>query len=107
MQAYLLLGLLVFAALLETAGDIFLKKWHIDARPVALVLAAVVYLFSIMPWFFALRTEELSKAIVIVGVLNLLIGVAFGVLYFNESLSTMATVGIILGIVSIILIQFG
>lgn len=107
MQAYLLLGLLVFAALLETSGDIFLKKWHVDARPVALIIAVSVYILSILPWFFALKTEDFSKALVLVGVLNLLIGVAFGVFYFNESLSTMASIGIILGIASIILVQFG
>ncbi len=97
--------LIILAATLEAAGDIILKKWAIDSKQIVFVLGIVVYFFATLLWAFSLKYEFLSKAISIITVLNLVIVVLVGVLYFKEDLSFINKIGIILGIISVILIE--
>jgi len=66
----------------------------------------IVYFVATVIWAFSLKYEFLSKAISIITILNLIIVVLVGVLYFKEDLSIINKVGIVIGIISVILIQY-
>ncbi len=101
----LFLVLVVLAAVLEASGDVILKKWAIDGKQALFALGLAVYFAATVVWAFSLRYEFLSRAISIVTVLNLVIVVLAGALYFKEDLSAANKVGIALGIVSVVLME--
>lgn len=99
------LVLIVIAALFEGIGDSVLKKWALEQKSLFFALGIGLYLVAAVMFAYSLKYEFLSKAISVVTILNLLLVVAVGVLYFNEDLSIINKVGILLGIISIVLIE--
>ncbi|PKL36753.1 hypothetical protein CVV38_02530 [Candidatus Peregrinibacteria bacterium HGW-Peregrinibacteria-1] len=97
--------LVILAAILEASGDIILKKWALDGKQIFFILGLIVYFAATVIWAFSLKYEFLSKAISIVTIINLIIVVLVGVLYFKEDLAFINKVGILLGIFSVYLIQ--
>jgi len=98
-------GLVALAVVLEVAGDIFFKKWSIDSRNILLYAGLLIYFIGSVFWAVSLKYEYLSKAISVFTILNLIIVILVGVLYFQEELSLINKVGIGLGILSVILIE--
>lgn len=92
---------------LEILGDVFFKKWTILNKPILIWIGFVIYAIGALFWAFSLKYEMLSKAISIFTVLNLVIVALIGVVFFKESISLVGKIGIILGIISIILIERG
>lgn len=101
----LFLILISFAALTEAIGDIILKQWTINGKNLTFILGFIVYICSTFIWALSLRHEYLSKAISVITVLNLIIVVLVGILYFKEDLTMINKVGIVLGVISVILIE--
>lgn len=99
------LVLISAAAILEAVGDSILKKWAIDGKQIFFILGLIIYFAATLVWAFSLKYEFLSKAISIVTILNLIIVVLVGVLYFKEDLSWTNKIGILLGIISVVLIE--
>ncbi len=98
--------LVILVAMLEASGDVILKKWAVDRKQFFFILGLIVYFVATVIWAFSLKYEFLSKAISIITILNLIIVVLVGVLYFKEDLSIINKVGIVIGIISVILIQY-
>jgi multidrug transporter EmrE-like cation transporter len=92
---------------LEIAGDIFFKKWVIGNRPLLLWIGFAIYTIGALFWALSLKYEMLSKAISIFTILNLVIVVVIGVVFFKENLSIASKLGILLGLISIALIEWG
>lgn len=97
--------LVILAALFEAVGDIILKKWSIDGKNLTFFFGVFIYWLAIVLWAFSLKYEYLSKAISVVSVLNLIVVVLVGVFYFKEDLSLLNKIGILLGIISLILVE--
>ena len=98
--------LLVLAAVaLEAAADVMFKKWSMTASTWLFVSAFAIYLVGTLLWAFSLKYEYLSKAISVFTVLNLIIVSLPGVFLFNEDLSLVNKLGIVLGILSVIMVQ--
>ena len=102
---YAFLILVLFAALFEASGDILLKKWTLFNEKIWFILGISVYFAATVIWAFALRYEFLSKAIIIVTVINVIAVVLFGVVYFNEHLSFTNKIGIVFGLISVALLE--
>ena len=102
---FIFLGLIALAVGLEVIGDIFFKKWSIDNRNVLLYVGLLIYFIGTIFWAISLKYEYLSKAISVFTVLNLVIVVLVGVLYFKEDLTLINKIGIGLGILSVVLIE--
>ncbi len=98
-------GLIALAVALEVVGDILLKKWSVESISILLYAGLFIYFVGSIFWVISLKYESLSKAISVFTVLNLIIIVLVGVLYFKEDLSSINKVGIGLGILSVILIE--
>lgn len=101
----LFLVLVSIAAFFEAAGDIVLKKWSQESRNEIFMLWLLLYIIGIVIWGISLKYEFLSKAISVMTIINLIIVVLVWVLYFQDNLSIVNKVGIILGIISVILIE--
>lgn len=99
------LSLIVAAVIIETIGDIFLKRWALENKNIFFITGLAIYFVGSIFWIFSLRYEALSKAISIFTVLNLIIIVSVGVLYFKEDLSFVNKIGIAIGVLSIILME--
>ncbi len=99
------LVLVLLAVALEIIGDVLFKKWSIDNKYILLYLGLIIYFIGTIFWAISLKYEYLSKAISVFTVLNLIIIVLVGVLYFKEDLSLINKIGIALGILSVILIE--
>lgn len=104
MQVYFFL-LVSAAAICEVVGDTFFKSWSLSGRNIILWIGVLLYGFAIFIWAYSLKFGFLSKAISILTVINLIAVVLIGVLYFKEDLSLSNKIGIILGIISVILLQ--
>ena len=102
---FIFFGLIALAVVLEIVGDIFLKKWSIDNKNILLYVGLLIYFIGTIFWAISLKYEYVSKAISVFTVLNLIIVVLVGVLYFKEDLSLINKVGIGLGILSVIFIE--
>jgi multidrug transporter EmrE-like cation transporter len=97
--------LLFFAVFFEVLADIAFKYWSVNLRQVFLWGGLVLYSAGTVLWAFSLQHEYLSKAATIFTVLNLVAVVLAGALVFGEHLSLVNKIGILLGVMSIILIQ--
>lgn len=91
----------------EIAGDVFFKKWTVENKPLLIWIGFAIYSVGALFWAFSLKYEMLSKAISIFTILNLVIVALIGVVFFKENISIVAKIGIILGIISIVLIERG
>ncbi len=102
---YVFWGLIFLAVVLEVISDILFKKWAIDSKNIWLYVGLLIYLIGTICWAISLKYEFLSKAISVFTILNLVLVVLVGVLYFKENLSLINKIGIGLGIISVILIE--
>ena len=91
----------------EIIGDIFFKKWALSNRSFLLWMGFAIYTIGTLFWAFSLKHEMLSKAISIFTILNLIVVVLVGVIFFDENLELLSKIGILLGIISIALIELG
>lgn len=89
----------------EVVADILFKKWSIENKNILLAIGLAIYFVGTIFWAVSLKYEHLSKAIAVFTILNLVILVLAGIILFKENLSLANKIGIILGILSIILIE--
>src|SRR5271168_3864907 len=99
------LALIFSAALFEAVADIFFKYWSINGKTLFLLGGFLIYSVSTIVWAFSLKYGYLSKAITVFTVLNLILVVLAGLILFKEDLSLINKIGILLGVVSIVLLQ--
>ncbi|MCR4322649.1 MAG: SMR family transporter [Candidatus Azambacteria bacterium] len=102
---YIFLFLITLAVALEVAADVLFKKWTLEHRSYLLVVGLVIYMVGTTSWAYSLRYGDLSRAISIFAVLNLIILVLVGVLFFKEDLSLINKIGIAFGVISVILLE--
>ena len=102
---FIFFGLIALAGVLEVIGDFLFKKWSVNNRNILLFTGLFIYFIGTIFWAISLKYEYLSKAISIFTVLNLVVVVLVGIIYFKEDLSFINKIGIILGITSVILLE--
>lgn len=97
--------LIVVASVLEVIADLFLKKWSMNSRNVLFIIGVVIYFIATIFWAFSLKYELMSRAITVFFVLNMILVVLAGVLIFGEKISLINKLGILLGIISLVLVE--
>jgi small multidrug resistance pump len=101
------LALAVFIALVEIAGDFFIKlsgqgkeyinwKWFIPGF--------IIYSLTAFLWFFAIKHEKLFTAGIFFAISSVIFFVLISVFYFKESINAYEIVGIIFAIIALILL---
>jgi drug/metabolite transporter (DMT)-like permease len=103
---WIFFGLIVVAVALEVAADVLFRKWSIENKALLLGAGLILYFIGTLFWAFSLKHETLSKSIVVFTLLNLIAGVAVGLLYFKEELSLFQKAGIGIGFLSVALIEW-
>jgi len=99
------LTLITFAIIFEVIGDVFFKQWSTNQKLWSLLIGLAIYAIGTIFWAISIKYELLSSAISIFTVLNLISVVLIGVLFFKESLSPVNYLGIVLGVMSIVLLE--
>ena len=102
---YFFILLVIVVSILEVAGDILFKEWTLKNNKYLLILGIIAYLVATTFWAFSLKFQNISKAVVIFGVLTVIIGVLVGVFLYKEPLTTLNIIGVILGLAAIFLIE--
>lgn len=102
-QAFVVL--IAVAVVFEIVADVLLKRWSIENRWPVLAGGLLLYFIGTVFWAYSLRYEQLSRAIVIFTVVNLVVISLVGVLLFDEKLSLWNKAGIGLGVVSVLLLE--
>ncbi len=103
--AALFAGYILLGVLFEAIGDVVLKKWALAQQNILLLGGLLLYFIGAIFWAFSLKYELLSKSISIFTILNLIAVALLGVFLFQEKLTLVNKLGILLGIVSVILIE--
>src|SRR3989344_5142705 len=98
--------MIIVGVILEVLGDVFFKKWSLTNRNALLIIGLIIYFSGAYFWAMSLKYEYLSKAASIFTLLNLILAALIGIFYFNETLSLVNKIGIALGAISIVLIEF-
>ena len=75
---------LLLAISFETAGDIFLKWWAETNQWWRFALGLFLYVTGTGFWALTLKTDSLSKALVIFACLTIVAGWLSGVFFFGE-----------------------
>lgn len=100
------LVLVIVAVAIETGADVLFKLSSNNGKSLLLWLGVGLYTIGTIIWAVSLRHELLSKAIVVFAILNIIAVILVGVLFFKEDLSLFAKIGIGLGVISLVLLQF-
>ncbi len=101
----MLAALLLPAVILETAADIIFKKWALAGRGLLFVIGLAVYTVGTALWGLSLKYDQLSRLISVFTALNLIAVAVAGVLLFDEKLTALNKVGVILAVISVILVE--
>lgn len=104
---WMFLTLVLLSVGLEILSDTLFKKWANEQKLIFFGIGMIVYFIGTAFWAFSLQHEDLSKAIVVFTLINLVAGVLVGVFYFRESLYHFQKAGIGLAIVSVLLMEWG
>jgi drug/metabolite transporter (DMT)-like permease len=104
-------ALLLLAVVLEGTADLLFRKWGIARQNGAapwlfFILSLGIYTAGATCWGLSLQYQAVSRAIVGFLVLNVLMVVFAGVWLYGEHLSTTNRVGIVLGVCSLILVEW-
>jgi multidrug transporter EmrE-like cation transporter len=90
--------LITISGILEGLGSIFYKNN-------SFIIGFILFLISIITWNFALKNNLIISSCFIAKIIELSIVSLAGVFIFKENLNTFQILGIILGFISIILLE--
>ena len=101
------IGLLLIggAVFFEVIADIILKYWSINSKTVFVIGGIIIYTIGTTLFAYSLKFGNLSKMGTIFTVINLIVIVLVGLLMFKEEASFINMIGILLGVISVILVQ--
>ena len=97
--------LIAGAVLLEVIADVIFKYWSISSKGFLITVGIIVYSIGTVMWAYSLKFGDLSKLVTVFTVLNLVAVVLVGFFLFKEEVSLINMIGILLGVISVILIQ--
>ncbi len=89
----------------ELIADIFAKNWSLKGGWHLAAIALAAYLLGNTFWLFALKNGSgLAKGAVIFSIVSAVLAIGLGILFYKETLTKLQTIGVLLGLVSLILI---
>ncbi|MFA6190379.1 MAG: hypothetical protein WC711_02590 [Candidatus Staskawiczbacteria bacterium] len=102
-----LIMLLIGGAIL-TLGDIFATEWvRVSGSLFLYFITMIFYIIAMAILIKSYEGEDIPVASIILVMFNVTILTIVGVLIFGEEVTASKIVGIILGIISLILLEFG
>lgn len=96
---------LIFGGIILTIGDIVFKYWTKNPKSWLYVLGLAIYLAGLMFLVQSFKTQNIAIASAIFVIINIItLGVVSWV-FFNEPLSTIKIIAIIIAIIAIIILE--
>ncbi len=105
MAKWIVMALMIGAAVFESLGDLSFRYSALLSKRSWLVAGIALYAVGTAIWAYTLKYEDVSDAIVIVNIINLILVILVGVLFFHEQTSPLNLTGLVLGVISIVLLQ--
>lgn len=99
------LALIIIGAAIEVFADIFFKIWNDKGGNHLIIAGAFLYLIGTGCWVASLKYETFTKSGVIFLLFNITLLSLTGLFFFKDDLSIINKIGILLGIVSIIMVE--
>lgn len=97
--------LLLIGGVILTIGDIFMKKWVNTNSYVFYIVGLAIYLIGLNFLAQSFKFKNIAVASVIFVIFNVVTLSIVSWLYFKETLSMMQIIGIIIGIMSIVILE--
>ena len=99
------------AVLLEGTADLLFRRWGIAREMgggtwIVFLLSLCIYTAGAVCWGLSLQFRAVSRGIVAFAVLNVLMVAVAGVWLYGEHLSTTNRIGILLGVCSLVLVEW-
>jgi multidrug transporter EmrE-like cation transporter len=95
---------LLLTAIFSAISIPFIKQYTITKNVLWLVLSLLCYIILIWLYTIILHMNNISIIYSILKVLDVLLVIAFGMLFFHETLTLQQIIGIILSIISVFII---
>ena len=97
--------LISIGAAIEVFADIAFKLWN-DRNEIHLIIIGVIlYLTGTAFWVASLKYESFTKSGTVFLLLNIILLTMTGLLLFKDNLSNINRLGILIGILSVIMIE--
>jgi len=97
--------LLTIGAIFLTTGDIIAKKWVLSDKKYWYFLTLLFYIIGLNFLIASYRFEDIAVASITLEILNITILTLVGIRLYKEKISKTELTGIILGIISIIILE--
>ncbi len=97
--------LLLLALTFEVVADILFKQWAIANKAAFLLMGLALYSAGTLFWAYSLHFQQLSRSVIVFTLLNLIAVLFAGAFLFQEKISWVNMIGIVLGFFSIILLE--
>lgn len=97
---------IVVLIVFEAIADILAKEWSLGQHSFAFALLALLaYMIGNSSWLIALKYGSgLARGAIIFSVASAILASAIGLIFYKEQISQMQTLGIIVGLISIVLL---
>ena len=97
--------LLLLQIIISIIPLVLIKKYILNGNVWLLILCLLFYSVMIAIYIRLLRNDGLSKVYTLVQILQVILVVLMGILFFNEKLSLNIIIGILFGIIAIYLLN--
>src|SRR3989344_6578582 len=105
-MSYIPIIILLIGGLILTIGDIIMKKWIITNSIYTYILGIGIWLIGLNFLAQSFKYKNIAVASVIFVIFNVVILAIVSWFYFKETLSIWQIMGIVLGLTSVILLEF-
>lgn len=99
------LVLIFIGAIIEVFADIAFKWWNDKNEIHLIIIGVILYLTGTAFWVLSLKYESFTKSGTVFLLLNIILLTITGLLLFKDNISNINRLGIIIGIISIIMIE--
>ncbi len=102
---YIGLILVLIGGIILTAGDVLMKKWVGTNNYLFYVLGMLIYIIGLNFLVQSYKYKNIAVASLILVLFNVITLSIFSWLYFKETLSIAQIIGIILGLISVTVLE--
>jgi multidrug transporter EmrE-like cation transporter len=95
---------LLIASIIAILPIVFIKNYIYTKKIYYLIFALILYIFLLLSYVKLFETEQISSSYTILQILQILIILFVGILFFNESLTRNKILGLLFGLLSIYLL---
>jgi multidrug transporter EmrE-like cation transporter len=102
------LVILFFGGIFLTIGDMFAAEWvRSEGGSILFLVTMLLYIIAMVFLVTSYEKEDIPVATVILITFNIIILAIVGIMIFEEELTLQKIIGIVLGLISLMFLEFG